>query len=887
MGKNRVSMKKFNQLIRFVSFSAAFVTVSICLHAQQLGLGRNTPVVTSTPKDDAINYAEPKDYVVAEIVVTGNQFLDPNSMISMSGLRVGDKIKVPGDAINGAIKKLMDQKILEDVEILARKIEGEQIWLEIHIKEQSRLFKVEFEGIRKGEKESLNDKIKLPKGRIISNTMIKNTQLAVKRYFVDKGFMNVKVRINQISDSTRGNATLKILVTKGSKVKIHQLVFNGRKEILEGKIRNKMKGTKQMRFGRLFTPSKFIPKKYDEDKEKLIEYYNKNGFRDATIVSDSIIHNPGEKTIDVVLNIEEGPRYYIRDVTWQGNYLRTTEQLNKVFGLKKGDIYNPEEIQKRLEANPGQDVSSLYMDDGYLYYNCRPIEKAIEGDSIDLEMRIFEGKQATINKIILNGNTKTSDHVVLRELFTLPGQKFSKTEIINTQRQLSQLGYFDAEKIGINPIPHPEDGTVDIEYTVEEKPSDQIELSGGWGGYIGFVGTLGLVFNNFSTKNITNLKAWKPLPSGDGQKLAVRFQASGRQYQTYSISFSEPWLGGKKPVNFGVNLSHTVYRTVDYSNLYTRSTSGLKFLGAYKNSGVTISLGKRLKIPDRYFVLSTALSYQRYKMDSLDLFGIGYPNGVSNNVTLNLTLSRNTIDNPQFPRGGSSFSLSGTFTPPYSSITGTTSFSSKEAQYKWVEYHKWMFDATWYQTVAGKLVLSTRAHLGFLGRYNQNLSISPFERFVLGGSGLAGYGMFALAQDIIGLRGYTDRSIVPIYNRLSTVDASQSTSTTTSSISSLGGVAYSKYVLELRYPLSLNPSATIFGLAFAEAGNNWGTDQPQKKYKDYNPFDLKRSAGVGARIFMPAFGLIGIDWAYGFDPLPGQTKRSGPQFHFTIGQQIR
>lgn len=880
-------MKKFNQLIRLVSFSAVFAATSIGLHAQQLGLGRNTPVVTSTPKDETINYAEPKDYVVAEIIVTGNQFLDPNSMVSMSGLRVGDKIKVPGDAINSAIKKLMDQKILEDVEILARKIEGEQIWLEIQIKEQSRLFKVEFEGIRKGEKESLNDKIKLPKGRIISNTMIKNTQLAVKRYFIDKGFMNVKVRINQISDTTRGNATLKIVVSKGSKVKIRQIVFNGRKELLEGKLRNKLKGTKQMRFGRLFTPSKFIPKKYEEDKEKLMEYYNKNGFRDATIVSDSIINNPGDKTIDVVLNIEEGPRYYIRDVTWQGNYLRTTEQLNKVFGLKKGDIYNPEEIQKRLEANPGQDVSSLYMDDGYLYYNCRPIEKAVESDSIDLEMRIFEGKQATINKIILNGNTKTSDHVVLRELFTLPGQKFSKTEIINTQRQLSQLGYFDAEKIGINPVPHPEDGTVDIEYTVEEKPSDQIELSGGWGGFIGFVGTLGLVFNNFSTKNITNLKAWKPLPSGDGQKLSVRFQASGRQFQTYTISFSEPWLGGKKPVNFGINLSHTVYRTVDYTNLYTRSSTGLTFLGSYKNSGVTISLGKRLKIPDRYFVLSSALSYQRYKMDSLDLFGIGYPNGVSNNVTLNLTLSRNTIDNPQFPRGGSSFSLSGTFTPPYSAITGNTSFSSKEAQYKWVEYHKWMFDATWYQTVAGKLVLSTRAHLGFLGRYNQNLSISPFERFVLGGSGLAGYGMFALAQDIIGLRGYTDRSIVPIYNRLSTTDASQSTSTSTNSVSSLGGVAYSKYVMELRYPLSLNPSATIFGLVFAEAGNNWGTDQPQKKYKDYNPFDLKRSAGVGARIFMPAFGLIGIDWAYGFDPLPGQTKRSGPQFHFTIGQQIR
>ncbi len=882
-------MKNVNYPVRLVTFVALFLCTIVPTMAQQLGLGQRNALPAAKPADEGISYANPKDYVIAEIVVTGNQFLDPNSMISMSGLKVGDKIKVPGDAITGAIKKLMDQKILEDVEVLYRKIEGDQIWLELHIKEQSRLFKVTYDGIRKGEQESLNDKIKLPKGRIISNTMIKNTQLAVKRFFMDKGFLNVKVRIAQITDSTRGNATLKIFVSKGPKVKIRQIVFNGRTEIYEQKLRNKMKATKQMRFGRLFTPSKFIPKKYDEDKGKLVEFYNKNGFRDATIVSDSIIQNADGKTIDLVMNIEEGPRYYIRNVTWEGNYLHSTDILNKVFGLKKGDIYNPEEIQKRLEANPGQDVSSLYMDDGYLYYNCRPIEKSIEGDSIDIEMRIFEGKQATINKIILNGNTKTSDHVVMRELFTLPGQKFSKTEIINTQRQLSQLGYFDAEKIGIQPIPHPEDGTVDIEYTVEEKPSDQIELSGGWGGFIGFVGTLGLVFNNFSTKNITNLKAWKPLPSGDGQKLAVRFQASGRQYQTYSISFTEPWLGGKKPVTFGINLSHTVYRTVDYSNYYTRSnSSSLNFLGSYKNTGVTISLGKRLKIPDRYFVLSTALSYQRYKMDSLDLFSIGYPNGVSNNLTFNLTLSRNTIDNPQFPRGGSSFSLSGTFTPPYSAITGQTSFANNENRFKWVEYHKWMFDASWFQTVAGKLVLSTRAHLGFLGRYNKNLSISPFERFVLGGSGLAGYGMFALAQDIIGLRGYADRSLVPIYNRLSSTDASQTTGATNTGVgSSLGGVAYSKYVMELRYPLSLNPSATIFGLVFAEAGNNWGTDAPQKKYKDFNPFDLKRSAGVGARIFMPAFGLIGIDWAYGFDALPGQTKRSGPQFHFTIGQQLR
>lgn len=867
-------------------FFCSFIVVQ-STNAQQVGLGARMPQqqsATAEPekKADEIDYANPKEYVVADVRVTGSQFLDANSMMSMSGLKVNDKIKIPGPMIDAAIKKLMDQKILNDVEIIADRIEGEKVWLNIHITEQPRLFRVAYKGIRKGEQESLNEKIKIPRGRIISNTLIKSTQVSVKKFFVEKGYMNVKVQLKQIADTTRGNATLIVSIDKGPKVKIHQIVFNGREEALEGKLRNKMKGTKQMRFGRVFTPSKFNTKKYEEDKESIIAYYNKMGFRDAVIKSDTV--KPfNDRTIDVVLNIEEGHKYYIRNITWDGNYLYTDEQLGGVLGVKKGDIYNPEELEKKLSGNPGQDVSSVYMDDGYLYYNCNPVEKAISGDSIDIEMRVHEGKQATINKIILNGNEKTSDHVVMRELYTLPGQKFSKTNIINTQRQLSQLGYFDAEKIGINPIPHPEDGTVDIEYTVQEKPSDQIELSGGWGGYIGFVGTLGLVFNNFSTKNITNFKAWRPLPSGDGQKVSIRFQASGRQFQTYTLSFSEPWFGGKKPISFGVNLSHTVYRVADYSNLYARASGGISFIGAYKNNGITISLGKRLKIPDPNFTLSTSLSYQQYILDSLDLFSVGYKNGTSNNLTLNVTLARNSIDNPQFPRSGSSFSLSGSFTPPYSMFRDVTN-EPAQIKYKWVEYHKWMFDATWYASVIGKLVLSTRAHMGFLGSYNNRTPIGPFERFVLGGSGLAGYGQFALAQDIIALRGYADRQVVPIRSNLSLQDASQIDQNAQQQLGNngfLGGVAYNKYVLELRYPLSLNPSATIFGLIFAEGGNNWGN------YRDFNPFDLKRSAGAGARIFMPAFGMIGIDWAYGFDPLPGQTKRSGPQFHFTIGQQLR
>lgn len=856
--------------------------------------------------------ANPKEYEIAEIRVVGNQFLDPNAMVSMTNLKVGDKIRIPGEAINGAIRKLMDQKILESVEIDYTKIEGEKIWLNVVIKEQPRLFKVTFSGIRKGEQDALNDKVKIAKGRIISNTIIKNTQLLVKRHFIDKGFYNVKVQIQQVPDTTRGNATLKIVVDKGDRVKIKNMVFEGRQALSESKVRLKLKSTKQMRFGRLFTPSKFIPKKFDEDKEKLIEFYNKNGYRDAVIRSDSIINNG--KTLDIVFRIDEGRKYYYRNITYQGNYLYKTELLERVVGLKKGDVYNPEELDKKLNGTPGQDLSSVYMDDGYLYYNCRPIEKSVEGDSIDIELRIFEGKQATINKIILNGNTKTSDHVVLRELLTLPGQKFSKTDLINTNRQLGQLGYFNPEKIGMNPVPQP-DGTVDIEYTVEERPSDQIELSGGWGGFIGFVGTLGLVFNNFSIKNIPNKKAWRPLPAGDGQKVALRFQANGKQFQTYSLSFTEPWLGGKKPVTFSVSLTHTLFRQFAQSfvgggfgggglggggfggggfgggGLGGGGFGGGGFgggqsipnfnqeLGSYSNTGFVISLGKRLKVPDRYFQLSTSLSYQRYRLNNLDLFYINYPTGTSNNATVNVTLARNSLDQFQFPRTGSSITLSGNFTPPYSAFRDPKTLTDID-KYKWVEYHKWMIDASWFTPVVGKLIINARAHMGFLGSYSKNSEIGPFERFVLGGAGLAGQGAFALAQDIIGLRGYLDRQVVPLRNNLVTTDVNTQ-SVLSSAGSALGGIAYNKYVMELRYPLSLNPSATIFALTFIEGGNNFGS------YKDFNPFDLKRSAGVGARIFMPAFGLLGIDYAYGFDALPGQTKASGAQFHFTIGQQIR
>ncbi|WP_018619005.1 outer membrane protein assembly factor BamA [Spirosoma luteum] len=838
----------------------------------RVGVGVGQENATATESNNLLDYANPKEYEITGLTITGTKYLDPNSLVSLTGLKVGDKIRLPGEVTGSSVRKLMDSGLLDDVEMFATPTGDGKVSLLYRARERPRLYRVSFMGIKKGEQDNLKEKIKLNLGKIVSNTITKNTQLAVRKYFVDKGYLNTKVKITTIPDSTRNNATMRVLVDKGQKVKIAKINIEGLKSLDEQTVRMKMKSTKEMRFGRLFTPSKFVPKKYEEDKSKLLEYYNKLGYRDAVIEDDTIVHN-GSNTINIDMKLNEGHQYYYRNIDFSGNYLYTDEQLRSVLGVTKGDVYNPEDLEKRMNGNPGQDLSSQYMDLGYLYYNAQPIEKSIEGDSIDLEIRLFEGKQATINKVILNGNTKTSDHVVMRTIRTLPGQKFSKTALIRTQRELSTLGYFDPEKIGINPIPQ-SDGTVDIEYTVEEKPSDQIELSGGWGGYVGFVGTLGLTFNNFSARNITNLNAWRPLPAGDGQRVQLRFQANGSQYQVYSLSFTEPWLGGRKPNALSVSASHTVYQTFyDPSNpasIY-QSLKGRKPTGSYTNTALTIGLGRQLKVPDDYFSLSNSISYQRYDLNNLDLFYIGYKDGISNNITFNTTLSRNSIDNPQFPRNGSSFTLSGSFTPPYSAFKTTTEAVKPENKYKFVEYHKWMFDASWFQTVFGKLVLNTRAHLGFLGSYNRRTEIGPFERFILGGSGLAGQGQFALAQDIIGLRGYDDRSVY-------TADYNQAVG---QQARSQGGVAYNKFVAELRYPISLNPSATIFALAFMEAGNNWAT------YKQYNPFDLKRSIGIGARIFMPAFGLIGIDYGYGFDKIPGVKDKASGQFHFTIGQQFR
>ena len=871
------SFRRSHVLVRSFLF-IPFLLISVGVFAQfPLGVGRRT----EQPKETEINYERPKEYTISKITVSGVKFLDPNTLISVSGLNVNDKIAIPGERISTAIRRLMEQGIIEDVAINVAKIDLDKIELDIHLRERPRLNKFVFKGLRKGEIDGVSEKVKANKGKVITDALIKNIQLTIKRIYIEKGYLNTAVQIKQISDTIRANnAALIVTIDKKNKVKIDDITLIGVNELPDWKVLGKLKSTKIKAPLRIFSPSKFIPKKFEEDKQKLVEYYNKKGYRDAQVTSDSTISTNGDN-IRLIVNINEGTRFYYRNITWTGNYLRKTKDLEAILAIKKGDIYNPEELNKKINGIPQGDVSSAYMDDGYLFFNCEPVEIAVEGDSIDIEMRIREGKQATINRIILNGNTKTSDHVVMRELLTKPGQKFSKTELIETQQTLSRLGYFDPQKIEPKPIPQA-DGTVDIEYNVEEKPSDNIELSGGWGGLQGFVGTFGVIFNNFSARNITNLKKWKPLPAGDGQRLALRLQASGRFYQTYSLSFTEPWIGGKKPNSFAVSIFHTSsdnrgYQKAlekqygpDYAALYGGNSL---YSGYFKNTGGSVTYGKRLNWPDRSFSFNASLSYQRYNVDN-SYFIPGFQKGVANDLSVAFVLARYSLDNPQFTRAGSQFTLSATFNPPYSAFRNGTVID----KFKWIEGHKWMFDGDWYAPVVGKLIFHAKANMGFLGRYGSRVDFSPFGRFILGGAGMGMQNSMNVGADLIGLRGY-DEGVV---HELSMSEAEQlRTSTGSVTLSRMGGIAYSKYAAELRYPVSLNPQATIFVLGFAEAGNSWGS------YKDFNPFKLRRTAGVGARIFMPAFGMIGLDFGKGFDPIPGISNRGLKSFTFSIGQQIR
>lgn len=833
-----------------------FLFFTVALKAQ-FSLGDSVPKL--------INSALPKEYKIGTIVVSGADHLDPHVLTLLSGLTEGDKVLVPGEKFATAIENLWKQGLFEDVKILATQIRGDYIDLKIVVLERPRLSQFKMKGMTKSEDDDVREKINLTKGKVVTDGLIATTEQKVRDFFINKGYRDVKVKITQEKDTKFDNSvTLYINVERGSKIRIQEINIAGNKSIVTWKLRRTFKETKRRRWWNPFNNGKFDEDNYEKDKKALIAKYNEKGFRDAKIVKDSM-YRINEKRVNIDLTIDEGHKYYFGKVTWVGNSKYSTAKLSEVFGIKKGDVYDQSQLDAKLFMNPnGYDISSLYMDEGYLFFNITPVEVMVTNDSIDLEMRIYEGKPAMINKVTVSGNTKTNDHVIMREVRTRPGQLFKRSDIMRTQRELSQLGYFDPEKMGVTPVPNQATGTVDIDYQVEEKPSDQIELSGGYGGGR-VVGTLGVSFNNFSGSNFFKKGAWRPLPSGDGQRLSVRAQTNGLLYQSYNISFTEPWLGGKKPNSLSVSAYYSVQSNGEKK--FTTS-EGSKIANPLRQSlnimGVSVGLGKRLKWPDDYFTLYQEVNYQYYVLNNYNSI-FTYSQGYANNVYYKLSIQRNSIDKPIFETRGSQISLTGQWTPPYSALNGKDygPAMSDQERYKFVEYQKYKFTTNFFTPLTTKrgadgkearnLILRTAAGFGFLTSYNNQVGISPFERFYLGGSGLTGYSLDG--REIIALRGYTDQSLSP----------------------RTGSSFITKYTAELRYPVTLNPQATIFVLGFAEAGNSW------ERARDFNPFNVKRSAGLGVRVFLPMFGLIGFDYGWRLDDFPGMQKG---QFHFTIGAAI-
>jgi outer membrane protein insertion porin family len=778
-------------------------------------------------------YGAQKDYEIGGIKVVGAQFTDPNAIIGVSSLQVGKKIKFPGPDVPKAMKALWKLRLFDDVQIVKEKMVGDVIFFEIRLKERPHITTYSYKGAKKNQHDDLNNIVNrfIPKGTIVTESNKANAIYGIEKYYREKGYLDVKVDIEEQKEEKRPNGVKLVFnVDRNARIKIQNITFEGNANATTRKLRKQM--DKTHRKAKIFSSSKLIADEYVEDKKKILKYYNNIGYRDAQIVSDSVWR---EKDGDLMVNmkISEGRRYYFRNITWKGNSIYEAESLSKVLGIQKGDIYNGELLETRLRfSQDGRDVSSLYMDNGYLFFNVEPTEVSIEGDSIDLDMRIYEGPQATIDRVTIKGNDRTHEHVIRRELRTIPGDKFSRALIIRSQRQIIGLGYFNQENLGINTPVNPQRGTVDIEYKVEEKPSDQLELSAGWGGF-GVVGTLGVSFNNFSIRNIFNKSAWSPLPQGDGQRLSIRAQSNGKFFQSYNASFTEPWLGGKKPQSLTVSGAYS-----KYANIYVADS----YFGILQ---ATVGLGRQLKFPDDYFTSSTALEYQRYDINNYD-FG-ALRNGVFNNINLSQTFSRNSISDPLFPKEGSRITLILSATPPYSFFNNKRyKDEPDEVKFKWVEYYKWRFNAEWYTPVISKFILKVDAKMGSLGFYNKNVGYAPFGRFLVGGDGLANRQIGLTGNELLALRGY-DTEDLPANNA------------TSSSFLGGGGTTFAKYTAELRFPVSLNPSSTIYAHAFVQGGNVW------QSIKDFRPFDLRRSAGLGLRVFLPMFGTLGFDYGIGFD----------------------
>ena len=855
---------------------------------------------------ERVPFDQGKKYILADVKVLGKITYNEQTIVTFAGLQKGQDITVPGEEISNAIKKLGKLGLFSDIDFYTNKIEGDSIFLELNINELPKLSEVKFVGIKKNKTEPLIKDNGLTKGKIVNENLITTTKNYIENKYKKDGFYNAKVNINTIPDTIGGNNVKMLLnIDKGDKVKIKEIVFSGNEKFSSSALRGAMKNTKQINRFRILKGSKFIEAKYQEDLVKIIDKYKENGYRDARIVSDNVTYNKEQNNLSVKINLEEGHKYYFGNIKFLGNTVYPDQGLNRMIGIKKGDVYNGVLLEKRIadKSKPdGDDITNLYQNNGYLFSNINAVEVKTANDTIDFEIRIVEGPLAYFNKITVVGNDKTNDKVIYRELRTKPGQKYSKEELVRTIREIGQLGFFDPE--AIDPKFKNVDagaGTVDIEYNLVEKGSSQIELQGGYGGG-GFIGTLGLSFNNFSVGNLFNKEAYKPLPMGDGQKVSLRLQGS-TYFQTYSLSFSEPWFGGKKPVQFSTSLA------------YSKQFAGSQFGGGVDKSksfniiSLSAGLAKRLTVPDDFFVLSQSIAFQFYDLNNYNtgLFRT-FSDGSARNLSYTIGLSRNNKGvNPIFPTYGSEFGLIGKFTFPYSLVNGIdyADLKNQEAyklknntsneitgnngeiiqpgdyinsagntvgknytaaakdqgkidqkRFNWLEYYKIKFKADWFTKIYGKLVLRSLGEFGYLGSYNKARGIVPFERFYVGGDGLANFAQDG--REVIQLRGYPNNSLS----------------------SSDGGTIYNKFSLEMRYPITLKAAASIYVLSFLEAGSSWDT------FRQYNPFSLKRSAGAGLRIFMPAFGLLGIDFGYGFDTLTGETKAHGMETHFIIGQQF-
>jgi outer membrane protein insertion porin family len=834
-----------------------FLLLNGIVAVAQFGRTRSAAISRSSSGPD-ISYLNPKEFIIGGTTVKGAQYLDAGVLVTIAKLTPGERIVVPGDATSNAVKNLWEQGLMDDVQLNVADIRGDSIFFELEIVERPRIGRFEISGLKKGETDDIQEKIKDKVGKIVNDNLFKTVSSIIQKHFNEKGYLYPNVNFKQKPDPAEPNSVLlQVKVDKNEKFKVDKIVVEGNKVFSDKQVKKLLKKVKERAVYKVFGTGKFFNKKYDEAKEKLIAKMQEKGYRDAAILKDSV-QKISKNTLRLYLELHEGPKYYFGDITWSGNAQYSSEVLNKVLGIKSGEVFSEEKLNKKLSGSPnGDDISSIYLDNGYLTFNVDPVQTRVRKDTIDLELRVYEGPQYTISKVTVKGNDITNDRVILREIRTKPGQKFSKGDIIRTTREIAQLGNFDEQKTDVKPIPNPADGTVDIEYTVAEKPSDQIELSGGFGGGR-IIGTLGLTFNNFSARNLFNKSAWKPLPKGDGQKLSIRGQTNGKFYQSYSFSFSEPWLGGKKPVNFGVSAFTSLQ-----SNGLGRTNPNLQKI---RMNGLTFTLGQRLNWPDNYFTLSNSLNLQQYVLNNYGAAFI-FSNGKSYNFNISTQFARNSVDAPIYPTTGSHIRLTVQLTPPYSLFNNTNyGTATDKERYKFVEYHKWKFEAQWFQRIYGKFVFKAQAQFGFLGHYNKAVGQSPFERFKLGGDGMQGFD-FLQGSEIIAMRGYQNNSVIPVGSNPSIAQGS-------------GSPIFNKYVLEVRHPITDSEQAKVFVLAFAEGGNTWNN------FKQFAPFNIRRSVGFGARIFLPIFGLLGLDYGYGFDQIPGLPDANKGQFHFSIAQQM-